>query len=108
MKLENYLQLGYPVLLEDFGESIQPPMLEPLIYKQFIKQGGSFKVKLGDKNAEVSFDFRLYITSKLHNPLIGPEISARITLLNFTVTQEGLEDQILNVIVKIEDPLKEK
>ena len=47
---------------------------------------------------EVEFhpDFRLYLHTKLSNPHYPPEIQAE--LINFTVTQAGLSDQ-LNVLV---------
>ena len=32
----------------------------------------------------------------------------KVTLLNFQVTLEGLDDQMLNIIVKMEEPIKEE
>jgi len=48
--------------------------------------------------------FRLYMTTKMSNPHYLPEIFIRVTVINFTVTQEGLEQQLLGEIVKIENP----
>lgn len=47
------------------------------------------------------------MTTKLSNPHYTPEICVKVTLLNFMVTPEGLEDQMLNIVVKIEEPKKE-
>ena len=52
-------------------------------------------IRLGDKIIEYSKDFKLFITTKLRNPHYLPEISTKVTLLNFMITSEGLQDQLL-------------
>ena len=44
------------------------------------------------------------MTTKMPNPHYLPEIFIRVTVINFTVTQEGLEQQLLAEIVKLENP----
>ncbi|KAI8853125.1 dynein heavy chain and region D6 of dynein motor-domain-containing protein [Chytridium lagenaria] len=101
--LENAVQFGTPVLLENVGEELDP-VLEPLLLKQTFKQGGINCIKIGDATVEYSPEFRFYITTKLRNPHYLPELSTRVTLLNFMITPEGLEDQLLGIVIAKERP----
>ena len=47
---------------------------------------------------------RFYITTKLRNPHYLPEVSVKVTLINFMITPEGLEDQLLGIVVLRERP----
>ncbi|XP_043277906.1 dynein axonemal heavy chain 7-like [Venturia canescens] len=101
--LENAIQFGQPVLLENIGEEIDA-VLEPILLRQTFKQGGSLCLKLGDTVVEYNPDFRFYITTKLRNPHYMPEIAVKVTLLNFMITPSGLEDQLLGIVVAKERP----
>ncbi|XP_054535146.1 dynein axonemal heavy chain 7 isoform X6 [Pan troglodytes] len=101
--LENCIQFGTPVLLENVGEELDP-ILEPLLLKQTFKQGGSTCIRLGDSTIEYAPDFRFYITTKLRNPHYLPETSVKVTLLNFMITPEGMQDQLLGIVVAQERP----
>lgn len=57
-------------------------------------------------DAEVPFnkDFSLQLTTKLQNPHFLPNLLIKVNLINFTVTEKGLEDQLLGEVVKMEKP----
>ncbi|KAJ3337634.1 hypothetical protein HDU93_000777, partial [Gonapodya sp. JEL0774] len=101
--LENAIRFGKPVLLENIQEKLDPA-LEPVLLRQTFKQGGNVVIKVGDSILPYHDDFRFYITTKLPNPHYSPEVSATITLVNFTLAPIGLEDQLLALVVANERP----
>ncbi|XP_072930463.1 dynein axonemal heavy chain 6 isoform X2 [Epargyreus clarus] len=101
--LENCIRLGWPMLIEDLGEALEAT-LSPVLLKQTFLQAGRLLIHLGDSDIEYDTNFRLYLTTKLANPHYLPEICIQVTLVNFTVTLSGLEDQLLADVVRLERP----
>uniref|UniRef100_A0A8D1TE77 AAA+ ATPase domain-containing protein n=1 Tax=Sus scrofa TaxID=9823 RepID=A0A8D1TE77_PIG len=99
--LERALEGGEVVLIENLEESIDP-VLGPLLGRDVIKKGRF--IKIGDKECEYNPRFRLILHTKLANPHYQPELQAQATLINFTVTRDGLEDQLLAAVVSMERP----
>ena len=94
---------GFPVLIEDVGETVDP-MLDSVLCKQFIEQNGQKIIKFANKDLLYNEEFALYMTTKMPNPHYLPEIFIKVNVINFTVTFEGLEDQLLADVVKSERP----
>jgi len=101
--MENAIQFGRPVLLENVGEELDPA-LEPVLLKITFKQGGVECIRLGDSTVEYDERFKLYITTKLRNPHYLPETSTKVTLVNFMITPDGLTDQLLGIVSAQERP----
>ncbi|XP_055450236.1 dynein axonemal heavy chain 9 [Psammomys obesus] len=99
--IERALEAGEVVLIENLEETIDP-VLGPLLGREVIKKGRF--IKIGDKECEFNPKFRLILHTKLANPHYQPELQAQTTLINFTVTRDGLEDQLLAAVVCMERP----
>lgn len=102
-RVEHALQNGMVLMIESIGENIDP-MLDPLLSKQFVKKGKNFTVKIGAEDIEIMPNFKLYLQTKLINPHYKPETAAQCTIINFIVTESGLEDQLLASVVRVEKP----
>nr|XP_006635186.1 PREDICTED: dynein heavy chain 9, axonemal isoform X1 [Lepisosteus oculatus] len=99
--MERALSAGEVVLIENLEETVDP-VLGPLLGRETIKKGRY--IKIGDKECEYNPNFRLILHTKLANPHYQPEMQAQCTLINFTVTRDGLEDQLLAAVVSMERP----
>lgn len=100
-KFEFAIQNGQTVLFEEVGETLDPG-LDPIFNKAIYEQDGVKKVNYGSKGEGLIYDddFRLLITTKLPNPHFLPETCIKLTVINFTVTFPGLEEQLLVDVMK--------
>ncbi|SPP80284.1 dynein heavy chain 10, axonemal [Drosophila guanche] len=102
-QLEMAIMYGLPVLFEDVDDYIDP-VIDDILQKNIRVQAGRKFVMLGDKEVDWDPGFRLYLTTKFSNPKFDPAVYAKALVINYTVTQTGLEDQLLSVVVGTERP----
>ncbi|RKO97568.1 hypothetical protein CAUPRSCDRAFT_10766 [Caulochytrium protostelioides] len=110
-QLELAITYGLPFLFEDVDEYIDP-VIDGLLEKNIRNQGGRRFIILGDKEVDYDPNFRLYLTTRLANPQYSPKVFGSAMIINYSVTQKGLADQLLNVTVSHErkelEELREK
>jgi len=82
---------GAILLLEDMSEEIDTS-IDPIVSKAIYKEEGIYKINLGDKPVEYDANFKLFLTTKLANPHFLPEVSIKLSVINFTVTFDGLDE----------------
>ncbi|XP_075415820.1 dynein axonemal heavy chain 17 [Tenrec ecaudatus] len=99
--IEQAISEGDTLLIENISETVDP-VLDPLLGRNTIKKGRF--IKIGDKEVEYHPNFRLILHTKYFNPHYKPEMQAQCTLINFLVTRDGLEDQLLAAVVAKERP----
>ena len=95
------LQDGYPMMIENIENEVDP-MLDPLLEKQVTTKGRAKFIRIADTEMDYDARFMLYMTSRLGNPHFSPELAAKTTIIDFTVTQDGLEQQLLGRLISKE------
>jgi dynein heavy chain len=94
---------GCAVIIENVGEDIDA-VLDPVLSRSVYHKGRQLFLNLGGEEVEYDPNFRLFLQTKLSNPHYKPELAAQCTLVNFIVTERGLEEQLLAHVVKLEQP----
>ncbi|ETN61879.1 dynein heavy chain 10, axonemal [Anopheles darlingi] len=102
-QLEMAIKYGTPVLFQDVDDYIDP-VIDNVLERNVKVQAGRQTVLIGDKEVDLDANFRLYLTTKLANPNFDPAVYAKAQVINYTVTESGLEDQLLSVVVRAERP----
>lgn len=82
------------MLIEGIQQEIDPT-LDPLLQRAVMKKGKSYTLEMGGEQIDYDPAFKLFLMTKLYNPHFRPEIAAQCTIINFIVTESGLEEQLL-------------
>jgi len=102
-KLENAIQFGHSVLFVNIDTEIDP-MIDPILEKNIVMKAGQAMIKFNDTDYEYSDDFQLFMTTKIANPNYTPEVFGKTKIINFSVTINGLREQLLGHVVAFEKP----
>ena len=99
------VKYGSWIMLDNVG-LVLDNSLEPILLRQQVKNKFSnfYEIKIGEKVIPYSEEFSLFMVTTLSNPHYSPETFAKITIINFAITEQGLEDQMLSELVMIEMP----
>jgi dynein heavy chain len=100
-KVEQAVTGGNILMIDSLSEEIDA-VLDPILSRQIQKKGRGYSVKLGADDIDYDPSFKLYLQTKLINPHFKPETAAQCTIINFIVTESGLEDQLLAMVVRAE------
>jgi dynein heavy chain len=89
--LANAIAAGRAVMIEGIQEEIDAT-LDPLLQRAVIKKGKNYILEMGGETIDYDINFKLFLVTKLYNPNFRPEIAAQCTIINFIVTEAGLEE----------------
>lgn len=98
-QIELSISNGYVVILQNLDEDIDPSVTQ-VFNKAIKKVAGQYMMYLGEKDIKYNLNFRFYMTTKLPNPKYKAEVSTKVTLVNFTVKEKGLEEQLVSVVIQ--------
>lgn len=97
--IQTSIQSGYTVLLEKIQENLEPA-IDTVLKKEIYEQDNRRLIRVGEKKIDWDNKFKMYITTKMSNPHYLPDIYIKVTVINFSITFEGLKDQLLGDVVK--------
>merc|ERR1719160_1459448 len=100
-QLEFTMGEGLCLIIENVENEVDP-LLDPVLEKAIIKKGKNLYINVSEQNMDYNPKFCLYMTSRLPNPHFSPELSAKCTVIDFTVTLKGLEQQLLARVIGME------
>ena len=66
--------------------------------------GQNWTIKIGERSIPYNDSFKFFLTTTLPNPHYSPETSVKVTILNFSITPVGLDEQMLNLLILLEMP----
>ena len=105
--LEYCLSEGKALIIVGVEEELDP-LLDPVLEKAYVTRGRRRYVRVADAEVEVVDGFALYMVSRLANPHFSPELQAKTMVVDFTVTQKGLEEQLLGRVIAREQAALER
>ena len=97
--LQSAIARGVPIIVQNvdsnFGTSLD------CILDRALSLDGTVDpyVKIGDRELEAAPGFQAILSTRLANPSISPETFAKCTVIDFTVTGDGLEEQLLGFLI---------
>lgn len=106
--LATAVRYGKSALVENVGQDIDRALL-PFFNKEMIEQGiDGPTITLGGVKTLIHPNFKLYVTSELSKPRFSPDFTVHSNIINFALSQQSLEAQLLGMYVaekmgKLED-----
>ena len=93
---------GSLTLLENVTETIDSVYAPIMNQAVFLDDSGLEKMNFNGNDKEYNETFKMIFTTKMSNPHYPPEYYIKMNILNFTVTESGLSEQLLSEVFKCE------
>ena len=109
--LRKYLERGIPVLMEGCSSSevALDPKFDALLSQRVHRSPSRLSVRLGDVDVQLHPHARIYLTCPVADPNFAPEVGIRMAIVDFSVSMQGLQEQLLGLVVRnIDSELEDK
>jgi dynein heavy chain len=105
--IENAISQGKVIIFDNINYDVHPE-IENLFTQEIITINNKKIIKLNE-NLEIPVhpNYKYFLISYHNNPIFQSELYGKVSIINFTVTQSGLTEQLLSVIYKEESPNEE-
>jgi dynein heavy chain 1 len=104
-QLESALRFGSPIVIQD--ADCYDPLLNAVLNREIHRSGGRVLIRLQGGNSQpIDFSplFRLFLFTRDSSYQFAPDLSSRVTFVNFTITPASLKTQCLARILAVERP----
>ncbi|XP_017783105.1 PREDICTED: cytoplasmic dynein 2 heavy chain 1 [Nicrophorus vespilloides] len=102
ISLELAIRFGKTLLIEEV-ETVSP-ILFAIFKKQFTYQGERVLINLNGKLIDYHKDFKLILSSRNSHLQLQADLLAILNMINFTTTNDGLTEQLLESAIRQESP----
>ena len=97
--VESAIARGVPIIVQNVDANFGTT-LDCILDRSLSPDGAVERfVRIGDRELEAAPGFQAILTTRLANPSISPENFAKCTVIDFTVTGDGLEEQFLSFLI---------
>eukprot|EP00917_Polyrhabdina_sp_WS-2016_P007442 GHVP01016658.1.p1 GENE.GHVP01016658.1~~GHVP01016658.1.p1 ORF type:complete len:4656 (-),score=837.71 GHVP01016658.1:4666-18633(-) len=101
-QLETCLRFGTPLIVQDVHKV--DPVLNSVLNQETYKSGGRVLITVGDTEIDFSPAFTMFLVTQNPTAHFTPDLSSRVTFVNFTLTPSSLLYQNLHLVLKSERP----
>merc|ERR1719247_4041543 len=89
--------MGLPCLLENVDEKMDLKLVS-LLRQQALTGHAMRYSSIASRSKEEPLG-RLYLMTKLHNPQFAPQVCSVVTMVDFSASREGLQEQLLQIML---------
>lgn len=100
--LQLAVRFGKALIVQDVDEI--EPLMFPLLRNDLERQNSKWTVRVGGKVVDFDENFQLYLITRQSHLTVPPDTLSLFLQANFTVTQPGLEKQLLALTLRKERP----